>query len=60
MRPSLLTGSVLLALTVLGCAPSPTEVCQRMVDQSCERNFECRTDKDTSAFQYSYGANVDE
>jgi hypothetical protein len=60
MRPSLLAGSVLLALTALGCAPSPAEVCLRMVNQLCERNFECRTDKDTSSFQYTYGANVDE
>ena len=62
MRPSLLAGSALLALTALGCAPAltPTEVCQRRVDQSCERNFECRTDKDTSSFQVAYGANVDE
>ncbi len=58
MRPSLLTGSALLALSVLGCAPSPLEVCQRMVDQGCERNFECRTDKDTSEFQTTYGLTV--
>jgi len=60
MRPSLLAGSALLALTALGCAPSPVEVCQRMVDQRCERSFECRTDQDTSAFQLAFGANVDE
>ena len=60
MRPSLLAGSALLALSALGCAPSPLEVCQRMADQLCERNFECRTDKDTSSFQNTYGANVDE
>jgi hypothetical protein len=60
MRPSLLTGSALLALAALGCAPSPEEVCLQMTDQLCERNFACRTDKDTAPFQYVYGANVDE
>jgi hypothetical protein len=61
MRSTLLTGSLLLALTTLGCATaSPQEVCRQMVDQECERNFECRTDKDTAVFQYVYGANVEE
>ncbi|HEX8826461.1 MAG TPA: hypothetical protein VF794_41550 [Archangium sp.] len=60
MRPSPLVGSALLALTVLGCTPSPQEVCHQMTDQLCERNFACRTDKDTAPFQYVYGANVDE
>ena len=60
MRPILLAGSVLLALSPLGCAPiSPQEVCRQMVDQRCERNFECRTDKDTAMFQAAYGADVE-
>jgi hypothetical protein len=62
MRPTLLAGSALLALTTLGCSasPSPDEVCREMVDQMCERNFECRTDKDTALFQNVYGASTDE
>ncbi|QRO00354.1 hypothetical protein JRI60_15640 [Archangium violaceum] len=61
MRSTLLAGSVLLALTTLGCASaSPDEVCRQMVDQLCERNFECRTDKDTAVFQYAYGASAEE
>ena len=59
MRPTLLAGSVLLAFATLGCAPSPQEVCHKMVDQLCERNFECRTDKDTAGFQGAYGADVE-
>lgn len=58
MRPLLLVGSALL-LASSGCAPSPDEVCRKMVDQLCERNFECRTDKDTAVFQYAYGADVE-
>jgi hypothetical protein len=60
MRRLLLTGSALLALSLPGCAPSPDAVCRQMVDQMCERNFACRTDKDTAAFQYVYGANPEE
>ncbi len=60
MRPTLLAGSALLAFAALGCAPSPEEVCRKMVDQLCERNFACRTDKDTAVFKYAYGADVNE
>src|SRR5690349_4565013 len=60
MRPILLTGSALLGFSLLGCAPSPDEVCRQMVDQMCERNFACRTDKDTAVFQYVYGASTEE
>ncbi|PTL80555.1 hypothetical protein [Vitiosangium sp. GDMCC 1.1324] len=58
MRPTLFTGSALLTVSLVGCAPSPDEVCRRMVDQLCERNFACRTDKDTPTFQYVFGADV--
>lgn len=60
MRPTLLASSALLAFAALGCAPSPQEVCRKMVDQLCERNFACRTDKDTAPFKYAYGADVNE
>lgn len=55
MRPTLLTGSALLALSVLGCAPSPDEVCRKMVDQLCDRSFACRTDTDTATFKNVFG-----
>lgn len=58
MRSPHLVCCALLALTATGCAPSPVEVCQRMVDQICDRTFECRTDKDTAEFQTTYGLTV--
>lgn len=56
MRPNPLTGSALLALSLLGCTPSPDEVCRKMVDQLCDRSFACRTDTDTATFQNVFGA----
>lgn len=60
MRPPLLTGSTLLALSLLGCTPSPDEVCRKMVDQLCDRSFACRTDTDTATFKNVFGANPEE
>jgi len=60
MRPTLLASCALLAFAALGCAPSPQEMCRKMVDQLCERNFACRPDKDTAPFKYAYGADVNE
>lgn len=56
MRPTPLAGSALLTLSLLGCAPSPDDVCRKMVDQLCDRSFECRTDKDTATFKNVFGA----
>ncbi len=58
MRSPHFVRCALLALMAAGCAPSPVEVCQRMVDQLCDRTFECRTDKDTAEFQTAYGLTV--
>lgn len=54
--------AVMGLIAAVGCIPSPPELCQRGVDLTCTRLFECQPDavKSADAFKGIYGTSVAE
>jgi hypothetical protein len=53
---------MVLVLGLLGCVPSPADLCRRGVDLECTREFECQSDavKASPGFQGGWGTSVDD
>ncbi len=53
---------LMAVVLLIGCVPSPAELCHRGVDLECTRQFECQSDavKASPGFQGGWGFSLDD